>query len=89
VKSSEHTEEEILGILREGENPDNTIRQVCRDHGISEGTYYRWRRKFQGMTVPKAKKLRRLEKENRRLKKLLAERDVEIDGLKELVRKNS
>jgi len=89
VVKKKFDEEQILAILREGENPENTIRQVCRDHNISEGTYYRWRRKFQGMTVSKAKKLRKLEKENKRLKKLLAERDVEIDGLKELVRKNS
>jgi len=59
-----------------------------RRHGISEQTFYRWRRKFGGLEVSEAKRLRELERENARLKRLVAERDLEIDAMKELVSKN-
>jgi putative transposase len=84
---SRFSEDQILGILREGEKRERSIQEVCRSHGISEVTYYRWRRRFQQMEVPQIRRLRQLEKENTRLKHLLATRDLEVDALKELLQR--
>ena len=81
------TDEQIVAILREAESSKRTAAEVCRSCGISEPTYYNWKRKFSSMAEPEIKRLRELEKENSRLKRLLAERDVEIDVMKELVQK--
>lgn len=88
MKKKRYSEEQIIGILREGERNKEKLGELCRRYGISEQTYYRWRKKFQGMEVADAKRLRELEKENTRLKKLVAERDLEIDAMKELLTKN-
>lgn len=72
MKRSRFTEEQIIGILKEQESGQRTA-DVCRKHGISEGTFYKWKAKFGGMQVSDAKKLRTLESENTQLKKLLAE----------------
>jgi putative transposase len=82
-------EEQIIAILKEADQPGVTAQQVCRAHGVSENTFYRWKKKFAGMGVADAKRLRELEKENARLKTLVANRDLEIDAIKELLRKNS
>jgi putative transposase len=82
-------EEQIIGILKEADQPGGTAPQICRAHGVSENTFYRWKKKFAGMGVADAKRLRELEKENARLKTLVANRDLEIDAIKELLRKNS
>lgn len=66
------SDEQIVGILREGEKPGKR-EETCRTHGITEQTYYRWRRKYQGTNVVKVRRLKQLEKENARLKKLVAE----------------
>ncbi|WP_159089901.1 transposase, partial [Xanthomonas fragariae] len=66
------TEEQIIGFLREAE-AGVAIKDLCRRHGFSEASYYLWRSKFDGMSVPDAKRLKDLESENARLKKLLAE----------------
>ena len=81
------SEDQILAILREGEKGERTIQEICRSHGISEATYYRWRRRFQQMEVPQIRRLHQLEKENTRLKHLLATRDLEVDALKELLQR--
>jgi putative transposase len=60
---------------------------VCRAHSISENTFYKWRQKYGGLEVSEARRLRELEKENARLKRLLAERDIEIDAMKEVLAK--
>jgi putative transposase len=62
---------------------------LCREHGSSEQTFYRWRQKVGGLTVPDAQRLRELSKEKARLKRLLAERDLEVDALKALRAKKS
>lgn len=80
-------EEQIVAILREGEAGGKTVEQLCRDHGISQPTYYVWKRKYGSMSEPDVKRLKELEKENGRLKRLLAERDVEIDVMKEFLQK--
>lgn len=81
------SEEQIVSILREGETGGKTIEQICRDHGLSQPTYYVWKRKYASMHEPDVKRLRELEKENGRLKRLLAERSLEIDVMKEFLEK--
>jgi len=83
---SRFTEEQIIGILKEAEG-GRAVKEVIRDHGISQDTFYRWRRKFGGLEVSEAKRLRELEDENRRLKQLVAEQSLDIRALKEVVSK--
>ncbi len=74
------TEEQIVAILcAEAESGGKTVAQLARQHGVSEPTIYGWRNKYGGMEQAEVRRLRELEKENARLKRLLAERDVEID----------
>ena len=87
MKRKRFTEEEIIGILKESEAGAKN-RELCRKHGISEQTFYRWRSKYGGMQVSEAKKLRGLEAENRKLKQLLAEAHLDKAALKELLSKN-
>jgi putative transposase len=80
------TEEQIIGFLREAE-AGLPIKELCRRHGFSEASYYLWRSKFGGMSVPDAKRLKELETENGRLKKLLAESMLENEVTREALRK--
>ena len=80
------TEEQIIGFLREAE-AGMPIKDLCRQHGFSEASYYLWRSKFGGMSVPDAKRLKELEVENARLKKLLAESKLENEVTREVLRK--
>lgn len=82
-----YSEEQILAILQEGAAGAKTA-DICRKHGVSENTFYRWRAKYSGMTVPDIKKMRALEEENLKLKKKLAETILDLDTAKELLRKN-
>ncbi len=81
------TEEQIIGFLREAE-AGLPVKDLCRRHGFSEASYYLWRSKFGGMSVPEAKRLKELEAENTRLKKLLAEQVFENDVIKDALRKS-
>ena len=81
------TEEQIVAILRDAESGQKPVGEVCRKHAISAPTFYAWRRKYGSMAESEVKRLRELEKENARLKRLLAERDVEVDVMKELLQK--
>lgn len=83
MKRSRFTEEQIIGILKEQESGQRTA-DVCRKHGISEGTFYKWKAKFGGMQVSDAKKLKALEAENGKLKKLLAESLLDNEILKDI-----
>ena len=80
------TEEQIIQVLKAHENGAGTA-ELCRRHGISEGTFYNWKAKFGGMDVSEAKRLRQLEDENARLKKLLAEQMLDAAALRELLSK--
>jgi putative transposase len=87
MKKKRYSEEQIVKVLQEAERGDGTIGDVCRRHEISEPTFYRWRRVYGGMKQPEIKRLRELEQENARLKRLMAERDLEIDAMKEVLSK--
>jgi putative transposase len=87
MKESKFTEEQIIAILRQAATGAQTIGVVCREHSIAENTFYKWRQKYGGMEVSEARRLRELEKENARLKRLLAERCIEIDAMKEVIAK--
>lgn len=89
MKSNQHTPEQIIKILDQAARGEQTIAAVCRDHGIAENTFYRWRKTYAGMSVPEVQRLKELEQENGRLKRLLAERMLENDLLKELLKKKS
>jgi len=88
MKVRQFSDEQIVALLQEAEKGEKAVTALCREHGITETTFYRWRRQFGGLPVREVARLRELERENARLKRLLAERDLEVDVLKEALRKN-
>jgi len=87
MKRSRFSEEQIIGILKEHQ-AGLSAADLCRKHGISDATFYNWRSKYGGMEASEAKRLKALEDENKRLKKLLAESMLDVATLKELLGKN-
>ena len=81
MKKKRFSEEQIIGILREAQ-AGIPVKELCRKYGFSDATFYNWRAKFGGMEVSDAKRLKALESENARLKKLLAESMLDKDALK-------
>jgi putative transposase len=81
------TDEQIVGFLRQVESGEKSVAEVCRAGGFSQPTFYVWKRRLGSMAEPEVKRLRELEKENVRLKRLLAERDLEVDVARELLQK--
>jgi putative transposase len=84
MKSKRYTEEQIIGVLKEAEAGAKT-KDLCRKYGISEPTFYNWKAKYAGMTVSDARRLRELEAENTKLKKLLAEAELDKAAMKDLL----
>lgn len=84
MKRSRFTEEQIIQILNEAQG-GMKVEEVCRKHGISSPTYYSWKAKFGGMTVSDAKRLKALEAENSKLKRLVGELSLDIVALKDVV----
>jgi putative transposase len=87
MKRSRFTEEQIIGVLKEHQAGLGAT-ELCRKHGISDATFYNWRSKYGGMEVSEAKRLKQLEDENSRLKKLLAESVMDVSTLREMLGKN-
>ena len=87
MKRKRFTEEQMIGILKEWES-GLKIGEVARKHGISDKSLYYWRRKFGGMEVPEAKRLKALEDENRKLKRIVADQVLEITAIKDVLSKN-
>jgi putative transposase len=87
AKRKHHREEEIIRILKEAE-AGMAVADLLRKHNISQGTFYRWKSVYSGMQVNELKRLKELEKENARLKKLVAEQALDIDILKDVNSKN-
>jgi putative transposase len=87
LKGKRYSEEQIIKILREAE-AGMSASEVCRKHGVSEWSFYRWRQKYGGMDISEAKRLKALEEENHRLKRIVARQALDIDLLKEVNSKN-
>ena len=81
MRKSKYTEELIIGFLRQVE-AGMAVKDLCRKHGFSDASFYKWRAKYGGMNVSEAKRLKELESENGKLKKLLAEAHLDIHALK-------
>ena len=83
MKKSRFSEEQIIGILKQAEN-GRAVSELVRENGITETTFYRWRRKFGGMEVSDARRLKELEEENRKLKRMVADQALDIVALKDV-----
>jgi putative transposase len=81
MRKSRFSEAQILGVIKESEAGSNT-KELCRNHGISTNTFYKWKAKVGGMEVSDVAKMRAIEDENRRLKRIVANQSLEIDALK-------
>ena len=86
MKRSQFTDEQILAIVKEGE-AGRKVADVCRAHGITDQTYYRWKAKYGGMELSELQRLKQIEDENRRLKHIVAEQTLDIQALKAVVAK--
>ena len=87
MKRSRFTQEQVIAVLKEHQ-AGAAVADLCRKHGISDATFYTWRSKYGGMEVSDAKRLKALEDENAKLKKLLAESMLDVSTLKDLLAKN-
>jgi putative transposase len=87
MKKSRYSEEQIIAVLKE-QQAGIPVAELCRKHGISDATFYTWRKKYGGMEVSDARRLKGLEEENRKLKRLLAESMLDVATLREALGKN-
>ena len=86
MRQSRFKEEQIIGVLKQGEAGVKTA-EICRQHGISSATYYKWKAKYGGLEVSEARRLRQLEDENRRLKQIVADLTLDNQALKTVLAK--
>jgi len=89
MKNTKYPVERIIQILSEAELPGSSIAEVCRKYSIARSTFEKWKQKFKGMSSQEAKRLKVLEDENLRLKRILAEKELEIQVLRDIVKKTS
>jgi putative transposase len=87
MKQSRFTEEQIILALRQQEAREKTTAEICRELGVAQATFFKWKRKYGGMSVSDAKRLRELEQENARLKRMLANAMLDKEILEEIVKK--
>jgi putative transposase len=88
MKQTKYPVERIMQILSEAELPGSSIAEVCRKYSVSRSSFEKWKQKFKGMSSNEAKRLKVLEDENLRLKRILAEKELEIQVLRDIVKKN-
>jgi putative transposase len=86
MKKSKFSESQIIGILKEQES-GKALSEICRDHGISQGTFYQWKSKYSGMEVNQLKRVKELETELGKYKKIVAEQTLQITVLKDVIEK--
>ena len=87
MKRARFSEEQIIGVLKEAE-AGAKISELCRQHGISDATFYTWRSKYGGLEISEMRRLRQLEEENRRLKSIVADQALDIRALRDVLAKN-
>ncbi len=87
MRRSRYSEEQIIGVLKEAE-AGAKVSELCRQHGISDATFYKWRSKYGGLEVSEMRRLRQLEEENGRLKSIVADQALDIRALKDVLAKN-
>lgn len=87
MKQSRFTEEQVIRALRQQESKEKTTAEICRELGISQATFFKWKQKYGGMSVSDAKRLRELEQENIRLKRMVANLSLDKEILEEIVKK--
>ena len=86
MKRKRFTEEQILAVLKQAE-AGRQVGEICREFGVSDATFYNWRKKYSGLELEDLKRLKQLEDENRRLKKLVADQALDIQALRDVVKK--
>lgn len=86
MKKKRYTEDQIFRILNEGEG-GTKVGDICRRHGISEGTYFRWKSKYSGLELSDLKKMKEIEGENSRLKRIVADQALQIDAMKDVLQR--
>lgn len=87
MKRKRFSEEQIVRILQDADRSESTVDELCKRHGVSQQSFYRWKKQYGGMDVTDVRRLRELEKENSQLKRLLAERCLEVDALRDVLKK--
>jgi putative transposase len=87
MKRARFSEQQIIGVLKEAE-AGAKVSELCRQHGISDATFYTWRSKYGGLEISEMRRLRQLEEENRRLKSIVADQALDIRALKDVLSKN-
>ena len=87
MQGKRHSEEQIIGVLKQAQAGVKTA-EICRQHGISEQTFYRWKAKYGGLELSEAKRLRQLEDENRKLKQLVADLSLDKQALQDVLSRN-